>query len=73
MKLAKGESIKEAEKSIGHVVEGIYASQGLKFLIDKHKLNLPICSKVFDIINGKISPKEAVDDLLIREQKKEFV
>jgi glycerol-3-phosphate dehydrogenase (NAD(P)+) len=73
MKLAKGESIKEAEKNIGHVVEGIYASQGLKFLIDKHALNLPICSKVFDIINGKISPKDAVDDLLIREQKKEFV
>jgi len=73
MRLAKGESIKEAEKNIGQVVEGIYASQGLKFLIDKHALNLPICGKVFDIINGKISPRNAVNDLLIREQKKEFV
>ena len=73
MRLAKGESIKEAEKNIGQVVEGIYASQGLKFLIDKHALNLPICGKVFDIINGKISPRDAVNDLLIREQKKEFV
>jgi glycerol-3-phosphate dehydrogenase len=34
---------------------------------------LPICSKVFDIISEKITPKEAVNDLLIREQKKEFV
>jgi glycerol-3-phosphate dehydrogenase (NAD(P)+) len=73
MRLAKGESIKEAEKNIGQVVEGINASQGLKFLIDKHALNLPICGKVFDIINGKISPRNAVNDLLIREQKKEFV
>ena len=39
----------------------------------KHSLNLPICSKVFDIINGKIEPKEAVNELLLREQKKEFV
>ena len=73
MRLAKGESIKEAEKNIGQVVEGINASQGLKFLIDKHALNLPICGKVFDIVNGKISPRDAVNDLLIREQKKEFV
>jgi len=42
-------------------------------LMKKHSLNLPICNKVFDIINGKISADKAVSDLLTREQKKEFV
>jgi len=73
IEIAKGLSVAEAEKKIGQVVEGIYASKGLNVLIQKYSLNLPICSKVFDIINEKISPKEAVDDLLIRTQKKEFV
>ena len=73
IEISKGSSIIEAEKKIGHVVEGIYASKGLNILIKKHSLNLPICSKVFDIINGKIEPKEAVNELLLREQKKEFV
>ena len=54
-------------------MEGIYAVKGLNILIKKHSLNLPICSKVFDIINNKISPEDAVNELLVREQKKEFV
>ena len=73
IEIAKGLSIKDAEKKIGHVVEGIFATKGLNILIKKYSLNLPICSKVIDIVNNKISPKEAVNDLLIREQKKEFV
>ena len=73
LEIAKGLSIKEAEKKIGYIVEGIYASKGLNILIKKHSLNLPICSKVFDIINGQISPADAVNELLVREQTKEFV
>ena len=73
LELAKGLSVRDAEKKIGYIVEGIYASKGLNVLIEKHSLNLPICSKVLDIIDGKISPEKAVNDLLIREQKKEFV
>lgn len=73
LEIAKGLSIKEAEKKIGHIVEGIYASKGLNILIKKYSLNLPICSKVFNIINSEISPAEAVNELLVREQKKEFV
>ena len=73
IEVANGLSIEDAEKKIGHVVEGIFASKGLNILIKKYSLNLPICSKVIDIINNKISPKKAVNDLLIREQKKEFV
>ena len=73
LEIANGLSTKEAEKKIGNIVEGIYASKGLKILTKKYSLKLPICSKVFDIISEKITPKEAVNDLLIREQKKEFV
>ena len=73
LEIAKGLNVKEAEKKIGHIVEGIYASKGLNILIKKHSLNLPICSKVIDIINNKITPADAVNQLLVREQKKEFV
>ena len=42
-------------------------------LIKEYSLNLPISSKVFDIINEKVNPKDAVNDLLLREQKSEFI
>tara|TARA_B100000900_G_C20590442_1_gene721371 strand:- start:805 stop:1761 length:957 start_codon:yes stop_codon:yes gene_type:complete len=73
IEIARGSSIEEAQRKIGHIVEGIFASQGLNIIAKKNSLNLPICSKVFDIINGKTNPKNAVNDLLLREQKKEFV
>ena len=73
LEIAKGLSVPDAEKKIGNVVEGIYASEGLNILIKKYALNLPICSKVFDIINKGLNPEKAVSDLLLREQKKEFV
>ena len=72
LEIAKGLSVPDAEKKIGNVVEGIYASEGLNILIKKYALNLPICSKVFDIINKGLNPEKAVSDLLIREQKKEL-
>ena len=73
IEIARGSSIEEAQRKIGHIVEGVFASQGLNIIAKKNSLNLPICSKVFDIINGKTNPKNAVNDLLLREQKKEFV
>ncbi len=73
IEVSQGVSIDEAEKKIGYIVEGISAAKGLQILIKKYSLILPICTKVFDIIDGKISPKEAVNDLLSRDQKKEFV
>tara|TARA_B100000575_G_C23125556_1_gene652052 strand:- start:1405 stop:2379 length:975 start_codon:yes stop_codon:yes gene_type:complete len=72
LEIASGTRVNEAEKKIGQVVEGINASIGLQILIKKHNLNLPICSKVFDIITGVIDPKTAVDELLVRVQKEEF-
>ena len=73
IEIARGISVEDAEAKIGQVVEGINASKGLQLLAKKYNLNLPICNKVFDIINGVIDPKSAVNDLLVREQKQEFI
>ena len=73
IEIASGISVEDAEAKIGQVVEGINASKGLHLLAKKYNLNLPICNKDFDIINGVIDPKSAVNDLLVREQKQEFI
>ena len=73
IEIASGISVEDAEAKIGQVVEGINSSKGLQLLAKKYNLNLPICNKVFDIINGVIDPKSAVNDLLVREQKQEFI
>jgi len=73
LEIAKGFSVKDSQKNINQVIESISAAEGLQLLIKRYSLSLPICSKVFDIINEKCKPEDAVNDLLIREQKKEFI
>ena len=60
------------EKAPFKTIEGINASEGLSVLTRKYSLDLPICNKVFEIIQKKISPVEGVSQLLNRDQRNEF-
>lgn len=48
--LGKGMSIKEAEQSVGQIVEGINAVKIVKKIIDKNKLNCPLIKNVYGVL-----------------------
>ena len=49
-RLGKGDSLKIILDELGHVPEGINTVQSIQQLADKHHLQLPICSAIYDII-----------------------
>lgn len=69
--LGQGESIEEAERSIGQVVEGKTNAFIVKALAQKHNIEMPIIDQVCQVLTGKISAYDSVEKLFAREQKHE--
>jgi glycerol-3-phosphate dehydrogenase (NAD(P)+) len=68
--LAAGQSVSEAEFSIG-TVEGVAAVKSVVVLAKHHQLDMPIAQAVYAVIKGKITPRDAVAQLLARAPKAE--
>jgi glycerol-3-phosphate dehydrogenase (NAD(P)+) len=62
--LGKGQNITEAEKAIGQVVEGKRNAELIIKLAERHHVMLPVCQLVFQILQGKVTTKEAVERVL---------
>lgn len=61
----------EAVKQVGMVVEGIHALPAAMELAQKHGVELPLCSTVDSIVNGRIEAADALKLLMSRELKTE--
>ena len=69
--LGQGLSLKDAEKVVGHTVEGTHSVKQILKLAEKYCVEMPICEQVNCILDGRLSPKEAVNALLARLPKAE--
>ncbi len=70
--LGRGQSIEEAVRAIGQVVESIQTANEVMRLADRHGIDLPISRSVRDVLHGDYSPAEGVLRLLARDQKPEY-
>jgi glycerol-3-phosphate dehydrogenase (NAD(P)+) len=62
--VGKGCDIQEAEREIGQVVEGKRNAELVANLALRHGIDMPICQGVWQILQGQLSAKEAIDLLL---------
>ena len=69
--LGQGLSACEAEEKIGQVVEGKHNSSQVCTLAKERNIDMPICQQVHDLLQGNITPKEAVISLMTRPAKEE--
>ena len=69
--LAKNVTSDIALKSINATVEGYKALELVLKLAQKYEVEMPICEHVFHVTQGKISPKDAVTELLLRKPSDE--
>jgi glycerol-3-phosphate dehydrogenase (NAD(P)+) len=69
--LGRGESVDQAVRAIGQVVEGIGAAAEVHRLAERHRLSMPISEQVNGVIHHGWDPKESVRRLLARERKAE--
>ena len=70
--LGRGQSLQDAVREIGQVVESVQTADEVMRLADRHGLELPIAHNVRDVLHGDITPAEALQRLLAREQKAEY-
>ena len=67
MLIGQGVAVEEAIKQVGMVVEGINAIPAAMRLKEHYGVELPIMESVHAVVAGKISPEEAVRELMDRK------
>jgi glycerol-3-phosphate dehydrogenase (NAD(P)+) len=70
--LGRGQSLEDAVREIGQVVESVQTADEVMRLAERHGIELPIASNVRDVLHGDITPGEGLRRLLAREQKAEY-
>ena len=73
MAIAQGKTLDEALKEIQMVAEGVKTAKALHFLAKEHKVDMPISEQVYAILYENKSPKEALDELMSRPLKAEYI
>lgn len=70
--LGQGNSVEKALASIDQVVEGVQTAIEVYGLAQRQGVDMPITEQVYNVLYKGHSPREAVYDLLHREQKAEL-
>lgn len=70
--LSRGSAPGQALAEIGQAVEGVHTTRVVCALAGKYGVDMPISEQVRNVIEGKISPQQAVYELLAREPKPEM-
>jgi glycerol-3-phosphate dehydrogenase (NAD(P)+) len=71
--LGRGESMEDALSHIDQVVEGVQTAREVFELSQREGVDLPITEQVYEVLYQGRSPKDAVHELLSREQKPEII
>lgn len=69
--IGQGHTMEEAVDEVHMVVEGVYAAKSAKKLAEKYKVNMPITEAVCMILFDKLSAKDAVNELMMRDRTME--
>ena len=70
--LGQGQSIEDAVRAIGQVVESVQTADEVMRQADRHGIELPISRAVQAVLHGEITPADGLRQLLAREQKPEY-
>jgi glycerol-3-phosphate dehydrogenase (NAD(P)+) len=70
--LGRGQSLREAVREIGQVVESVQTVDEVMRLAHRHGIELPISALVQRVLHEEITPAEGLKIILAREQKPEY-
>ena len=71
--LAEGKTLAQALTALGHVAEGVYCARTVVQRAAGLGIDMPISQSVVALLDGKISPREAVAALMGREPTEEVL
>ena len=70
--LGRGQTLDDAVREIGQVVESVQTADEVMRLAARHGVELPIAENVRDVLHGDLTPAEGLSRLMAREQKAEY-
>jgi glycerol-3-phosphate dehydrogenase (NAD(P)+) len=71
IELARGRSLKEIVATLGHVAEGVHSAREVEKLAARHGVDMPVSAAVSAVLEARLTPGAAVEQLLAREPKME--
>lgn len=70
--LAEGRTLQQAVESLGHVAEGVYSARTVVQRAKRLGVEMPISEAVVDLLDGRLTPREAVEALMGRDPASEI-
>jgi glycerol-3-phosphate dehydrogenase (NAD(P)+) len=70
--LAENKSLPQILEELGHVAEGVYTAREVHQLASQLNVDMPICTAVAAVLDGRISAAKAVEQLMARDPKEEL-
>ena len=71
LQLAQGTPLQRILEQLGHVAEGVYTAREVAKLARARGVEMPVTETVNAVLEGKLAPKAAVEQLLSRDPKQE--
>ena len=71
LELAAGKPLEAILRDLGHVAEGVRSAKAVLALSKKEKVDMPITTAVNAVLEGRLKPAAAVEQLLLRDPKAE--
>ncbi|MBL8448478.1 MAG: NAD(P)-dependent glycerol-3-phosphate dehydrogenase [Dechloromonas sp.] len=70
--LAQGKTLAEILAELGHVAEGVYTAREVARLASELAIDMPISTAVAAVLDGKLSARGALEQLMARDPKEEI-
>jgi glycerol-3-phosphate dehydrogenase (NAD(P)+) len=71
LELARGRALAEILAGLGHVAEGVRSAAEVAKLASRHRVEMPVSAAVCAVLEGRVTPQQAVELLLSRDPKEE--
>jgi glycerol-3-phosphate dehydrogenase (NAD(P)+) len=71
LQLAQGLPLQKILEQLGHVAEGVYTAGEVAKLAKARGVDMPVTDAVIAVLEGRLGPKAAVEQLLSRDPKRE--
>ena len=71
LQLAQGLPLEKILEQLGHVAEGVYTAREVAKLAKASGVEMPVTDAVNGVLEGRLTPKAAVEQLLSRDLKQE--
>ena len=69
--IGEGMDPQAALEKVGMIVEGVYTAQAACRLAEMHGVDMPITESIYQVIEGKLDPRVALNALMTRQKRHE--